>query len=190
MPTIPFLEIQVNQACNLSCKGCSTFSDLKWHGYYTWEEGKSWLKPWINKIELPAIGYMGGEPLLNPTIKDWIKGVHKMLPYSQQRFVTNGTLLQRHWDVFHLLRDIGNTVFKITYHISTLALDNAIDRIMNEYEWEPIHEYGIDRWIERKTNFRFQINKPDTFVQVFKNDYQDMAPFNNNPIEAFNACCQ
>ena len=69
---IPFLEIQVNQACNLSCKGCSTFSDLKWNGYFTWEEGRSWLEPWIINIELPAIGYMGGEPLLNPQLPEII----------------------------------------------------------------------------------------------------------------------
>ena len=190
MPTIPFLELQVNQACNLSCKGCSTFSDLKWNGYFTWDEGRSWLEPWIKKVELPAIGYMGGEPLLNPTIKEWITGVHQMLPYAQQRFVTNGTLLQRHWDVFHLLRNIGNSVFKITYHLSTPALDEAIDRILNDYSWETVNEFGIDRYVERSTNFRLQINKPDTFVRVFKNNYNNMAPFDSNPVEAFNACCQ
>jgi len=190
MPTIPFLELQVNQACNLSCKGCSTFSDLKWSGYFTWEEGRSWLVPWIGKVHLPAIGYMGGEPLLNPTIKEWIRGVKKLLPDAQQRFVTNGTLIQKHWDVFHLLRDIGNSVFKITYHLSTPALDEAIDRIFQKYEWKKVTEFGIDRWLEPSTNFRFQINKPNTFVQVFKNDYKNMAPFNSNPVEAFDACCQ
>jgi len=190
VPTIPFLEIQVNQACNLSCKGCSTFSDLKWNGYYTWEEGRSWLEPWISKLDLPAIGYMGGEPLLNPTIKQWIQGVHELLPHAQQRFVTNGTLIQKHWDVFHLLRDIGNSVFKITYHVSTPALDEAIERIFAQYDWVEVEEFGIKRWRERGTEFRFQINKPDTFVQVFRNDYKNMAPFNSNPVEAFNACCQ
>ena len=28
----------------------------------TWAEGRSWLEPWLEHVELPAIGYMGGEP--------------------------------------------------------------------------------------------------------------------------------
>ena len=190
MPTIPFLELQVNQACNLACKGCSTFSDLKWQGYFTWEEGRSWLLPWIDKVDLPAIGFMGGEPLMNPTIKQWIFGVRELLPHAQLRFVTNGTLLHKHWDVFELLRELGNSVFKITYHLSDPKLDACIDKIMNDYEWENVEEFGISRWLEKDKNFRFQLTKPESFVQVFKNDYNNMMPFDSDPGEAFSSCCQ
>lgn len=189
-PVIPFLEMQVNRACNLSCKGCTTFSDLKWSGYHTWAEGRSWLEPWLEHVELPAIGYMGGEPLLNPNIQEWIEGVSEMLPHSQQRFVTNGTLLQKNWNVFHALRKHGNSVFKITQHVSTPALQDAIDWIFDTFDWEQVTEFGITRWRERGTDFRFQITKPETFMIMFKGDYENMAPFNNNPAEAFKECCQ
>lgn len=190
MPSLPFLEIMVIRGCNLSCEGCTTFSDLKHSGYLTWQQGREWLEPWTHRLDLPAIGFMGGEPLMNPDIKSWIKGVRELLPNSQIRFVTNGLLLHKHWDVIELLRDLGNTIFKISYHVEDTQLDSQIKKIFEWCHWEPVHEFGIDRWLDRKHDFRFQLAKPTRFLKTFKNNYDNMMPHNSDPKKAFESCVQ
>lgn len=186
---LEFLEVMLIRTCNLSCQGCTTFSDLKYQGYVTWQQGRAWLEPWLDRITLEGIGVMGGEPLINPEVREWLIGMRELMPNTQIRFVTNGLLLDRHWDVVDLLQQLGNTVLKISQHVSTPELESVIDRVFATYNWQPIEEYGINRWIQNNHN-RFQISKPTKFFKTFRNSYHDMAPHDNTPSEAFELCVQ
>lgn len=190
MLTLPFLELMVIRGCNLSCQGCTTFSDLRHAGYYTWEQGQKELEPWIDRLNLPAIGIMGGEPLMNPNLESWLKGIRKLLPHTQIRFVTNGLLLSKHWHIFDLLQDIENTVFKISAHVTTPELKTTVDQILNSRNWQPVTEFGINRWKDPLRDFRFQIAYPTQFLKTFRNNYANMAPHNNPPAESFKICVQ
>ena len=93
-PNLPFLEVMMLRSCNLSCRGCTTFSDLKHQGDYSdWETNRQWLIDWSRRLNIEAIGLMGGEPLIHPRIRDWLLGMRETLPRAQIRFVTNGLLL-------------------------------------------------------------------------------------------------
>ena len=188
-PILPFVEVMLTQACNLSCKGCTNYSDLSHKGYLGWSQGKEWIQEWIKRIEIPDFGIMGGEPLINPECKQWIYGVRDVLPESQIRFTTNGLLLEKNWDVMDAIEDVGNAVFKISVHVDNEKLENTIKKIFNRYEWEPVYEFGIHRWAT-KNGLRFQINRPDKFIKTFKNDYSNMSPWHANPKEAFDNCIQ
>jgi len=98
-------------------------------------------------------------------------------------------LLDRHWDVVDLLHSLGNSTLKISQHITTAELSETIQRIHDSYDWQPVHEFGIDRWLTTN-QFRFQIAQPKTFFKTFRNDYTNMAPHNNTPAEAFDLCVQ
>lgn len=186
---LEFLEVMLIRTCNLSCQGCTTFSDLKYQGYTTWEQGRAWLEPWIRRIELEGIGIMGGEPLINPEIREWLIGLRELMPNTQIRFITNGLLLEKHWDVVDLLQQLGNTVLKISQHVYTPELEKTIQRVFDSYDWQPVEEYGIKRWSVTNQN-RFQIAQPKKFLKTFRNDYADMAPHNNDPRAAFDLCVQ
>lgn len=186
---LEFLEIMLIRTCNLSCEGCTTFSDLKYQGYTTWTQGREWLEPWINRITLEGVGVMGGEPLINPQVREWLRGLRELLPDTQIRFVTNGLLLDRHWDVVDLLHKLGNSVLKISQHVNTPELASVIQRVYDSYDWQPVHEFGIDRWATTN-QFRFQIAQPKTFLKTFRNDYANMEPHNNTPADAFEQCVQ
>jgi organic radical activating enzyme len=186
---LEFLEIMLIRTCNLSCEGCTTFSDLKYQGYTTWTQGREWLEPWINRITLEGVGVMGGEPLINPQVREWLTGLRELLPDTQIRFVTNGLLLDRHWDVVDLLHKLGNSVLKISRHVNTPELVSTIQRVYDSYNWQPVNEFGIDRWATTN-QFQFQIAQPKTFLKTFRNDYANMAPHNNIPADAFELCVQ
>ena len=186
---LPFLEILVIRTCNLSCQGCTTFSDLKYSGYTTWDQGKDWLEPWTKRLEIQAVGVMGGEPLINPQIADWLIGLRQILPMAQIRFVTNGLLLERNWHIIELLQDLGNTVLKISQHVNDDRINSIVEKIFSTWDWEPVEEFGIKRWA-RERNLRFQIAKPVQFLKTFQGEYYNMQPHNNSPVKAFDFCVQ
>ena len=184
---IEHLEIMIINACQLSCHGCATFSDIRHSGYQTWEEGKKEILPWLDRLEPMCIGVMGGEPLMNPDLKNWIRGLRDTLPNTQIRIPTNGFLLEKNWNIVELLHDIGNTVLKISYHTKSNDLKRISKRIINSFDFEPVTEFGINRW-STANDFKFQINRPSTFLKSYIGAYESMMPHNNDPVESFNIC--
>jgi len=189
IPQLPFLETMITQVCNLSCHGCTNFSDLKHSGYVPWSLGQQWIEEWKSKIEILDFGIMGGEPLINPEWKKWVTGVRTLLPTAQIRFTTNGLLLHRYPEILEFFEDCGNIVFKITQHLNDNELDNSIKKIFDSVNWQPVTEFGIKRW-QGKNKVRLQINKPEKFLKTYCGDIKTMTPWNSNPIDAFNQCIQ
>jgi hypothetical protein len=185
-PILPFVEIMITQACNLSCTGCTNYSDLTHKGYLTWNEGKRQIESWLSRADIPDFGIIGGEPLLNPDVRRWVIGLRKLMPTSQLRFTTNGIMLDKNFDLLDLFAEVGNCVFKITAHTD---VDLVIQRVFDNFKWQPIKEFGISRWIT-DNGFRFQVNRPDKFLKTYKGDYANMRPYNSIPEEAFKICCQ
>jgi organic radical activating enzyme len=186
---IPYAEIMVTQVCNLTCHGCSTYSDLDHKGYVSWDDGLLQIKPWLQRVSFDHFGLMGGEPLINPQIRDWIIGIRKLMPDTIIRFPINGTLLHKHLDIVDLLAELGNVIFKITVHVDDKQIEDSIKYVLDKYTWDPIHEYGIDRFVT-KNNFKFQVNRPRTFYKTFQNDYANALPYNSLPENAFAVCHQ
>lgn len=188
-PILPFVESMIGRPCNLSCIGCSTFSDLKWQGYVTADQGLSWLEPWKHRLNIQAWAPMGGEPFMNPQLKDWLRGVRYLLPDTQIRITTNGTLLDKHWDIVELLHELGNVNFKISLHVIDDKLQKNLEKLHSTWNWKPVHEYGIERWLTTN-DFRYQLTSPDIFYRTFKGNYDVMEPHDNEPYDSFQYCSQ
>lgn len=186
---IPFVETMITYACNLSCTGCTNYSDYNMKGSVSWQQGKSWIQQWLERLDIPDFGIMGGEPTLNPDCKKWIYGVRELLPDSQIRFTTNGVNFNRSPDVLDWCVDVGNTVFKFTLHEDKTYATDAIDYVFNKYNWKPVTEFGINRWVG-PNNTRFQINSPLQFFKTYKGNFGNMQPHHNNPKQAFDMCIQ
>jgi organic radical activating enzyme len=186
---LPFLETMITQSCNISCSGCTNYSDLRHAGYVPWSQGQQQIQSWLDRIDIKEFGIIGGEPLINPEWRDWIIGVRKMLPASQLRFTTNGLLLDHAADIIDICESVGNIVFKITVHVHNAKLENHIEKIMSSRSWTLVTEFGITRWLG-PNNIRFQINRPATFIKTYKNSYNNMQPWDSDPAQAFNQCCQ
>lgn len=187
---LPFLELMPTQVCNLSCDGCTNYSDMVHKGYLSWDEGKKQILPWLKVFEIPDFGIIGGEPLLVPDIIDWIYGVREIMPHSQIRFTTNGTLLSRHADILQAFFDIGNCVFKISMHADDEQTQKFVDKTFVDYKWIPVNEHGINRY-KSDNGVRFQLNRPQTFIKPYHGKgYGSMRPHNSDPEQAFDICIQ
>jgi hypothetical protein len=188
-PILPFVETMITQVCNLSCTGCTNYSDLQHTGYIPWIQGKAWLESWLERVDIPDFGILGGEPTVSPEVNDWIFGLRELMPAAQIRFTTNGLLLNKKFDIVKHLAEIGNCVFKIAVHQPNPELETIIQRIFDSYDWEPVVEYGVARY-KTANNFRFHVKRPDIFWKTFKGSYENMQPHTSNPAEAFDICCQ
>jgi uncharacterized Fe-S cluster-containing radical SAM superfamily protein len=188
-PVLPFLETMVTQACNLACEGCSNYSDLPHKGFVSWRHGKKSISRWLERIDIPDFGILGGEPLMHPRIEDWILGLRELLPTSQIRFTTNGLLLEKKFHVVKLLEEIGNCVFKIAIHVNDPDLEKIIQKIYDSYDWEPVTEFGVERHTTGN-RFRFHVKRPDIFWKIYQGKYENMMPHHSVPGEAFEICCQ
>jgi organic radical activating enzyme len=186
---LPFLEMMSTNVCNLSCAGCTTFSDLDHRGYMTWAQARQQIEPWLERLDIQAFGFMGGEPLINPDLRAWLVGIRELMPNTQIRFITNGLLLERHWWVVDLLDQLGNSVLKISKHVNDPRIDSAISQVFASRKWVAIKEFGIDRW-HSPSGMRFQIASPTRFLKTFQGDYHDMRPHDNNIHDAFDVCVQ
>jgi organic radical activating enzyme len=189
LPELAFLETMITQVCNLSCQGCTNFSDLKHSGYVTWTQGKSWLESWLDRVSILDFGIMGGEPMINPEWKSWVTGVRELMPQAQIRFTTNGLLMKDHIELVDFFESIGNVVFKISVHVDNPKIEQAIAEIQQSRPWQPVQEHGIVRW-KTHNNLRFQINRPEWFYKTYQGEYNRMQPHHSRPVEAFDACVQ
>ena len=188
-PILPFLETMITYACNLSCAGCTNYSDYNMKGSVSWKQGKSWLEDWLERVDIPDFGIMGGEPTLNPECEQWIYGVRELMPNSQIRFTTNAVNFDQRPEVLDWCIDVGNSVFKFTLHEDKTYAINAVHKVFDSYDWKPITEYGINRWIG-PNGTRFQINSPTKFFKTYCGSFGNIQPHDNNPREAFDMCVQ
>lgn len=189
MIILPFLETMITQVCNLSCKGCTNYSDLPHSGYVSWNQGREWLQDWRKRLVIEDFGVMGGEPLINPEVRSWLRGIRELLPGAQIRFTTNGLLLDRYPDLLDLCEELSNVVFKITVHVNDTRLESHISRIFASRQWYPVTEHGIQRWCSTN-GLRFQINRPNKFLKSFRNSHSNMLPYDSDPVKAFDCCIQ
>lgn len=118
---LDYLEFHVSHKCNLNCKACCHFSSITtrdFPDYDEWHEGIRQLKkriPHINDIHL-----LGGEPLLNPELKQYVIQTRELYPESKMEIISNGILVrQMSMELIECLREnnvkIGITVYPAMY---------------------------------------------------------------------------
>lgn len=88
------VEFYITNVCNLTCDNCNRFNNYTFRGHQLWEDYADTYRRWSDYIELKSIVLMGGEPLLNPSVKQWIPGLIETFGCDVQ-ILTNGLQLNR-----------------------------------------------------------------------------------------------
>ena len=89
------LEFYTNHTCNFNCTGCNRFNNYKFQGLQTWDEYADVHRAWAEKLDLKHYRILGGEPLMNPDIIKWIRGLRELWPTSSAQITTNGSIHKR-----------------------------------------------------------------------------------------------
>jgi len=104
---IPKVEFYITNVCNLTCEDCNRFNNHDFKGWQDWKDFEHIYQDWGKYIDLEHIVILGGEPLLNPTILEWVKGLNKIWKCNLQ-ILTNGTRVNYVRGLYSLLKSTNN----------------------------------------------------------------------------------
>lgn len=151
---VPKLEFYITNVCNLDCQGCNRFNDIHFRGWQRWSDYESIMRSWADHIDIEKIVILGGEPLLNPTIVDWIKGLHSIWRRPLQ-VLSNGTRIHRVPGLYDALK---STQSCLTVSLHDMNLEQEIYQNIREFFQEsnqPVTEQVLsDRPMDRVRTFR------------------------------------
>lgn len=172
-----YLELDIAYSCNLACKFCTHFSDFNKSGIVDYEDGSKWMRDWSKRVFPLTFRILGGEPMLNPRMCDYITLAAELWPQSIRALATNGFLVSRHPRLYQILAET-NTRLDISIHDNTpeyLAKSN-IEQIRAASE-----QYGFTL-----------ISGPapvDKFNQLYRKSGDEIIPFSDNdPDKSWKNC--
>lgn len=93
-PMLPYVEIHLSDHCNLNCKGCGHLSNIapvNFADYQKFSMDLFRLKELFSNIRKMRL--MGGEPLLNPQLMEFVELARRENSDTDISVVTNGLLL-------------------------------------------------------------------------------------------------
>ena len=126
---LPKAEFYITNVCNLSCENCNRFNNYNFTGWQNWRDYEEMYIQWAKKIKIDQLVILGGEPLMNPDICDWIRGLNRVWNRGVQ-IVTNGTRLNAVAGLYDALvqddRDGGNWIAVSIHNV------NDTDRYLEE----------------------------------------------------------
>lgn len=99
----PKIEFYITNVCNLTCEHCNRFNDFNFRGWQRWSDYEQHYTEWAKYVDFGHITILGGEPLLNPTIIDWVLGINRLWKRPVQ-ILTNATRLNRVDGLYDLLK--------------------------------------------------------------------------------------
>lgn len=136
------VDFYITNICNLTCNNCNRFNNHDFKGWQRWGDYESVYQQWGQLVKLKAITIMGGEPMLNPTIAEWVSGLNQIFKIEVQ-ILTNGTRFNQNKNLYqHLLyRPPGKA---ISNHIG-VSLHN-----LNDWPWirDSIYDFLEGKIIE------------------------------------------
>lgn len=129
--TIPYAEFYITNVCNLTCEDCNRFNNLKFRGWQSWHDYADTYARWAELVDIGQPVILGGEPLLNPTILDWIVGLHKLWPNTGKQILTNGTYIDKIPNLFDICYE-NRTWIGISKHRDDdlLELESKIEKYL------------------------------------------------------------
>lgn len=164
-PKLNYIEIHLADHCNLNCKACDHYCPIADEKLADINEYKKDIQELSKKIDIETIRLMGGEPLLNPDVVEFIFETRKAYPRAKISIVTNGILIPA------MKEDFWSACRK-----------NNVKIDMSKYP--PMHNKFAD-YLDVIANNRVQIGN----ISV-RNDFMILLnpEGNSNPVEALSAC--
>ena len=109
------VEFYITNVCNFNCDNCNRLNNFYFSGHQYWKDYKDIYQAWSLKFDIANITVLGGEPLLNPSLAEWLEGLRILWPNSNITLLTNGTRLE-HWPTMHDLLYKNKILMTVSLH--------------------------------------------------------------------------
>ncbi|WP_160680866.1 radical SAM protein [Clostridium sp. C8-1-8] len=145
---VPWLEIPVTEHCNLKCKGCTHHSPYLKPCFYDYEQYVKDINILKDIYHVKILIFLGGEPLLNKGISEYIAFAREAKIADIYRITTNGLLLMKMNDDF----------FKVIDEIKVSLYPNI-----------GIDKNKLETFLKEKSNiykFNYSIREFEDFIDI------------------------
>lgn len=202
---LPSIEFYITNVCNLTCEGCNRFNNLKFKGWQDWDDYAEVYRQWGEHVDLGKIVILGGEPLLNPTLIQWIKGLRSIWgerssqhrPHVGIQILTNGTRLGYHPDLYDMCAETGSWVGVSMHHES--YKDELMENIHKFFKGAPYRVAEDPKGNAGSTGGHWSFESGAVKVGVWRQDLftensikinpeGDITLYNSDPNIAHNIC--
>ncbi len=128
-PCLRYFEFHLCDHCNLNCRGCAHLSNVCSEKYADKEAYLGDLKQ-IKKLYwgMQAIKLLGGEPLLNPEISDYVYETRAEFPEAFLYIATNGLLIPRMPGEFFEAVRKTYTIIMLSAYPPTMKMKDEIEQ--------------------------------------------------------------
>lgn len=205
----PKIEFYITNVCNLTCEHCNRFNDFNFRGWQRWSDYEHHYAEWAKYVDFGHITILGGEPLLNPTIIDWVLGINRLWKRHVQ-ILTNATRLNHvpglydvltgskspHPEVRHIFENSQNqNHIGISWHNSDNI--NELDQQVKQFMRGPVFkntEHGVKKYgnahtVWNDSNIYMGAWMQDNFEHSsIRRTEQGLTLHDNNPKWAHDAC--
>jgi hypothetical protein len=206
--TIPRIEFYITNVCNYGCTECNRFNNHKFTGHQRWEDYADVMREWGEYININFAVILGGEPLLNPTVTDWVRGLREIWPYDHTgknpegghgfQLLTNGSRLSQVKGLYEAMRDSQTWLGVSLHNLDDFdSIDSAIREFYNnDFEEVTASEnrdagnIGAD-WFYKKNYLEYAgIWTQDTFYNsaIKSFDPSGIRLYNSDPTKAHENC--
>lgn len=170
------IEFYITNVCNLTCNRCNRFNNHNFKGWQKWSDYEQIYRSWSQHIYIDQIVILGGEPLLNPTIIDWMYGLNDIWHRNVQ-VLSNGLHINHVRGLKQALKTNGNWL-GISWH-NLKQLDQLRDIMVQflssdciEIHGKSNNPYGGDIVFQDKNGLSIPIYIQDQFQQSsIRDDY-------------------
>lgn len=148
---LDFLEAKINLRCNLNCSDCwdhsFVFKDDFNYDIEQFEQDLNILKQFISRIS--RFNIIGGEPLLNNNLFDYIQLIKRSRLAQRITIATNGLLI----------KSVDTRIFRV----------EEIKFIVNEYPTANLDEKEIVKFLDnQKVKYTYRSNCVHKFIEIDK----------------------
>lgn len=194
------VEFYITNVCNLNCDQCNRFNDYKFSGWQRWSDYEAIHQRWAKLVDIKHVVILGGEPLLNPSINEWILGLANLWKRPVQ-ILTNGTRLNHTPGLYETLLSWASAP-NIAKHWIGISVHNAVDldflvqeakkflrgNIQTLTDKETIHGAELALVDENGVRVHFWIQDNFYNAAITKNENGELTLFNNDPEESHKHC--
>lgn len=188
-------KVYITNVCNLTCDQCNRFNNFNFKGWQRWSDYSDHYNRWGELIEFTNhLTILGGEPLLNPDIVDWIYGLSKAFDVQIQ-VRSNGIRLNQVKGLYDALLNARPSNGKTNYIAMSLHnkndFTNIRKNILTFLQGKVQQKYSNGHLIFTDSNgIRITIQMLDEFVPA---GIQNPSPgryvlHNSDPAEAHKVC--
>ena len=111
------LEFYITNVCNLTCSNCNRYNNFHFRGWAAWDDYAEDLERLSQRVHVQKPVILGGEPLLNPDIVKWVKGLQRLWPNSYPAQIqSNGTRIDRVPGLYDAIRSIAGSWIGVSIH--------------------------------------------------------------------------